>query len=60
MSIIDDLINRWVDLIDRPIVRNKKQGFVLKNGIRVLLSKSYLSAKSLEILRRNYKKEGSK
>ena len=60
MSLIDDLINRWVDLIDRPIVRNKKQGFVLKNGIRVLLSKSYLSAKSLEILRRHYKKEGSK
>ena len=60
MSIIDDVIGRWVDLIEKPISRNKKQGFVLKNGMRILLSESYLSSKSNEILKRHYIRKGIK
>ena len=58
MSTIDDIINRWVDIIDYPIVINKKQGFVLNNGTRILLEESGLSYKSQEILRRHYEKKG--
>tara|TARA_R100000963_G_C4637043_1_gene100976 strand:- start:272 stop:454 length:183 start_codon:yes stop_codon:yes gene_type:complete len=60
MSLIDDLINRWVDVIDGPLSINKKQGFVLKNGMRIILEDSSLSHKSKERLSNHYKKEGSK
>ena len=59
MSLIDDLINRWVNMIDGPLSINKKQGFVLKNGIRIILDDSSLSHKSKERLSNHYKKEGS-
>jgi hypothetical protein len=60
MSIIDDVIDRFSNLIDKPIAKNKKQGFVLKNGMRILLDNSYLSTKSQEILKRHYEKERNK
>jgi len=61
MSLIDDLIDRWVDMIDGPLSINKKQGFVLKNGMRIILDDdSSLSHKSKERLSNHYKKEGSK
>ena len=60
MSLIDDFINNWVDLIDGPLSINKKQGFVLKKGIRIILNDSSLSHKSKERLSNHYKKEGSK
>jgi hypothetical protein len=60
MSLIDDLINRWVDMIDGPLSINKKQGFVLKNGMKIILSDSSLSHKSRARLSNHYKKEGSK
>ena len=58
MSIIDDIIYTWVNMIDYPIVINKKQGFVLNNGTTILLKESGLSVKSQEILRRHYEKKG--
>jgi hypothetical protein len=60
MSIIDDIIYTWVNMIDYPIVINKKQGFVLNNGTTILLKESGLSVKSQEILRRHYEKKRSK
>ena len=55
---IDNLIERWVDVIDKPIAINKKQGFVLNNGMRIILNKLNLSYKSNEILKRHYKRKG--
>ena len=54
MSIIDDIIESWSDMIDRPLSINKKQGFVFKNGMRIILKNSILSTKSREILKRHY------
>ena len=60
MSTIDDIINRWVSMIDYPIVINKKQGFVLNNGTRILLEESGLSHEAQETLSRHYAKKGKK
>lgn len=60
MSIIDDIIESWVDIIDKPLSINKKQGFVLQNGIKIILSESGLSFKSKEILSRHYSRMRSK
>ena len=60
MSMIDDFISRWVYMIDHPIVRNKKQGFVLNNGITIILDESGLSRQSQEILSSHYAKKRSK
>ena len=60
MSTIDDIISRWVSMIDYPIVINKKQGFVLNNGTTILLDESGLSRQSQEILSRHYAKKRSK
>jgi hypothetical protein len=60
MSTIDDIISRWVSMIDYPIVINKKQGFVLNNGTRILLEESGLSHQSQDILSRHYAKKRSK
>jgi|2_EtaG_2_1085320.scaffolds.fasta_scaffold233939_2 hypothetical protein len=60
MSIIDDIIESWVDIIDKPLSINKKQGFILQNGIKIILSESGLSFKSKEILSRHYSRIRSK
>ena len=54
MSIIDDIIESWSDMIDRPLSINKKQGFILNNGMKIILKNSILSIKSREILKRHY------
>jgi hypothetical protein len=60
MNIIDDIIRDWVDIIDRPIAINKKQGFILQSGMRIILQNSVLSLKSKERLSNHYKKKGYK
>ena len=60
MSIIDDIIGTWSDMIDRPLSINKKQGFVFKNGMRIILKNSILSTKSRERLGRHYSKQKTK
>ena len=54
MSIIDDFINNWSGIIDKPLAINKKQGFILNNGMKIILNNSILSVKSREILKRHY------
>ena len=54
MSIIDDFINNWSGIIDKPLAINKKQGFILNNGMKIILKNSILSVKSREILKRHY------
>ena len=57
MSIIDDFINNWSGIIDKPLAINKKQGFILNNGMKIILNNSILSVKSREILKRHYGKK---
>ena len=57
MSIIDDFINNWSGIIDKPLAINKKQGFILNNGMKIILKNSILSVKSREILKRHYGKK---
>ena len=54
MSIIDDFIYNWSGIIDKPLAINKKQGFILNNGMKIILNNSILSVKSREILKRHY------
>ena len=54
MSIIDDFINNWSGIIDKPLAINKKQGFILNNGMKIILKNSILSVQSREILKRHY------
>jgi len=37
---INEFIENHIDFIDRPISRGRFQGFLLKNGFRILFSKS--------------------
>ena len=57
MSMINDFILNWSDVIDKPIAINKKQGFILNNGMRIILKNSILSIKSREILSRHYSRK---
>jgi len=57
MSMINDFIYNWSDVIDKPIAINKKQGFILNNGMRIILKNSILSIKSREILSRHYSRK---
>ena len=57
MSIINDFILNWSDVIDKPIAINKKQGFILNNGMKIILKNSILSIKSREILSRHYSRK---
>lgn len=58
MTFIDNFVSIWVDMIDKPIVINNKQGFLLMNGFRIFFEDTTMSAKSVESLKRRYKKQG--
>ena len=54
MNMIDTFIESWVKMIDRPLIINNKQGFLLTNGMRILFKDTSLSHKSADILKRHY------
>lgn len=54
MTMINDFIEVWVKMIDRPLTINNKQGFLLTNGMRIIFKDTRLSAKSIGILKRHY------
>ena len=54
MSMINDFIEVWVKMVDKPLTKNKKQGFLLTNGMRIFFKDTFLSQKSIEILKRHY------
>jgi len=54
MSMINDFIEVWVKMVDRPLTKNKKQGFLLTNGMRIFFKDTFLSHKSIENLKRHY------
>ena len=53
---ISTFITECAYMIDRPIVINKKQGFHLKNGMRILFKDHKISNKAIGILKRHYEK----
>ena len=57
MTMINDFIDVWVKMIDRPLIVNNKQGFVLKNGWRIFFKDTMLTHKSAETLKRHYTKQ---
>jgi hypothetical protein len=57
MTMINDFIEVWVSMIDRPLVVNNKQGFVLTNGWRIFFKDTSLTRKSAETLKRHYNKQ---
>ena len=54
MTFINNFIEVWVKMIDRPLTINNKQGFLLTNGMRIFFKDTFLSQKSIEILKRHY------
>ncbi len=53
---ISTFITEYAYMIDRPIIINKKQGFHLKNGMRILFKDHKMSNKAINVLKRHYKK----
>jgi len=53
-NIGNHLVENWSRMIKSPLAVNKKQGFLLSNGMRILFAFSdlKLSNKAVEILRR--------
>ena len=43
-------------MIDDPFAINRKAGFNLKNGMRILFKDHRISAKAITILKRHYEK----
>ena len=35
MLFINDFLDNFIDMIDKPIVRGNKQGFYLSNGMKI-------------------------
>lgn len=58
MTFIDNFVSIWVDMIDKPIIVNDKQGFLLMNGFRIFFKDTTMSTASVESLKRRYKKQG--
>lgn len=52
---IDKFIETWSSFIKEPVSINSKQGFLLKNGLRILFSEQKLSNASKATLRRVYR-----
>jgi|10_taG_2_1085330.scaffolds.fasta_scaffold97066_4 hypothetical protein len=53
----DMFVEDWVSLISHPYTVNDKQGFVLKNGMRILFENPTLSHESKRALSKHYTKE---
>ena len=53
---ISTFITQCTYMIDRPYSINKKQGFHLKNGMKILFKDHRISAKAITILKRHYEK----
>ena len=53
-NIGNHIVENWSRMIKSPIAVNKKQGFLLTNGMRILFTFSdlKLSNRAIEILRR--------
>ena len=53
-NIGNQIVENWSRMIDSPIAVNKKQGFLLNNGMRILFAFNdlKLSNRAIEILRR--------
>ena len=53
-NIGNQIVENWSKMIESPIAVNKKQGFLLNNGMRILFTFSdlKLSNRAIEILRR--------
>jgi hypothetical protein len=54
MTIINDFIEVWVKMIDKPLTKSKQQGFLLTNGMRIFFKDTSLTQRSIEILKRHY------
>ena len=51
---INDFVGTWAGMIEKPITRNKRQGFQLTNGMRIFFRDYSLSSVSKGILSRRY------
>jgi len=54
MKPINDFVGTWAGMIKEPIIRNKKQGFLLTNGMRIFFTDYKLSSQSKGLLTRRY------
>ena len=53
---VDEFINIWCPMIEKPIAINDKQGFLLSNGMRILFHNPSISRESQTKLSRHYYK----
>ena len=60
MLFINDFLNDFIDMIDKPIVNGNKQGFYLSNGMKIFFKEWRLTTKNRAKLSRLYKRKGIK
>ena len=53
---ISTFITQCAYMIERPYSINQKQGFHLKNGMKILFKDHRINAKAISILKRHYEK----
>lgn len=53
---INEFVDRYVVLVDKPVSVNKKQGFLLSNGARIIFSDTRLTKESVNVLKRHYQR----
>ena len=55
---MDEFVKIYLAMIEKPIIENKKIGFLLANGIRMYFKDTFMSKYNSERLRDHYIKKG--
>ena len=58
MNEANEFLSHWSDMIDRPILLNTKQGFLLNNGWKIFFESYHLTTANRKTLKHHYKKQG--
>jgi hypothetical protein len=56
MNNINEFIQSWASMIDKPIVINKMQGLLLTTGVRIFFHNPHLSQMSMVTLKQQINK----
>ena len=60
MLFINEFLENWGEMVEKPIVKGKQQGFILSNGARIFFKEWRLTTKNRAKLARLYKRKGIK
>ena len=56
--VMNEFVKIYLAMIEKPIIKNNKIGFMLANGARMYFKDTYISKYNSERLREHYIKKG--